>query len=189
MSFNIDSVRKMTMKPNALKAQSFVHIYEKVTKLIENRASQGHFEIRYTIPCFVIGYPPYNCLDCASFLYYKFKEQQFEVVIEPILSQQQQVSLKISWRSPPKHPLQPAQSNTLESAKPKAVPPPRTYNYVSSKINEEDESAAQQSRKGKKNTTYRIKEAKTAQPATMNFLHNTGVVDEIPVNPKSSIYL
>lgn len=188
MSFNIDSVRKMTMKPNALKSQSFVHIYEKVTKLIENRASQGHFEIRYTIPCFVIGYPPYNSLDCASFLYYKFKEQQFEVTIEPILCQQQQVSVKISWRSPPKYPIQ--HNTSPESTKSKSQPPPpKTYNYVSSKVNEEDESAAQQTRKAKKHTTYRVKEAKTAQPATMNFLHNTGVVDEIPVNPKSSIYL
>lgn len=187
MSFNIDAIRKLTMKPNALKSQSFMHIFEVVKKLIENRASQGHFEIKYTIPCFVIGYPPYDVVDCASFLYYKFREQMFDVVIEPIRSLQN-VSIRVSWRSPPKnHPsLQSSQPHSQSSCRDASNKSKGTYNYVSAKVPAEKEAAPES--KGKKRT-YKVKDTPTTQPATMNFLHNTGIVDEIPVNPKSSIYL
>jgi hypothetical protein len=101
-SFDIFSVRNMTIQPNNLKSQSFIYVADEIKKLIKNRASQGFFEINYKIPNFILGFPPFNLLDCASFLYYEFTKNMFEVFINQL--NDGNVLIKISWlRPPPEH--------------------------------------------------------------------------------------
>lgn len=182
--FSLDSVRKMTRRPTALKVEAYVHIYGELGKLIQNRASQGHFEIMYTIPRFILGFPPYKVLECASYLHQRLQEEGFEVSLRALNRGADEMTVRVCWR------MSLAEEKVLERREAKT----KTYNFVNVKCSSDEqgdtEMAGQQrgSRKLKKNT-YTVKEKMQNQPATMNFLHNSGVIDELPVNKKSSIYL
>ena len=186
---NIDAVRKMTQRPIALKVQAFLHIYGELAKLIENRASQGHFEIVYTIPKFVIGFPPYRELDCASYLYYRFREEGFEVTILPVHGGF--VTIRVSWRmSLDQKQEQEGQQRGVDQKQRKiynVIPKSSRAEGLSSEDQQPDSSLRKSVKK--KRSTFTVKDRQQSNATTMNFLHNTGIIDELPVNKKSSIYL
>lgn len=109
-SFDIFSVRNMTIQPNNLKSQSFIYVADEIKKLIKNRASQGFFEISYKIPNFILGFPPFDMIDCASFLYYEFTKNMFEVFINQL--NDGSVLVKISWLRPPPENFRPSYGST-----------------------------------------------------------------------------
>lgn len=97
-SFNIFNIRNMTHQPNNLKIQAFVYICNEIKKIIKSRASQGFYEVNYQIPAFILGYPPYNIVDCASYQYNEFIREHFEVNIR---KSGDFLYLNISWKKPP----------------------------------------------------------------------------------------
>jgi hypothetical protein len=140
----------------------------------------------YTIPKFILGFPPYKVLECASYLHQRLREEGFEVSLRALNGGDDDMTVRVCWR------MSMAEEKVFERREAKT----KTYNFVNVKCSSDEQGAdcemgGQQissKRKIKKNT-YTVKEKMQNQPATMNFLHNSGVIDELPVNKKSSIYL
>lgn len=151
----------MTHQPNYLKIQAFIYIMDEIKKLIKNRASQGFYEINYTIPSFILGYPPYKVLDCAAFLYNEFLKQKFEVNL--CKKDSENINILVSWKNEPE-----------EQKDVSYVPQSSVASTPTAK------KSIKKNRKGKSENT---------DVATMNFFHKSGYLDPIPVNKKSSIYL
>jgi hypothetical protein len=183
-SFNIHNIRNMTHQPNNLKILAFVYISEEIKKLIQNRASQGFYEINYMIPTFVLGYPPYNIIDCASYQYNEFINQHFEVLLG---KQNNQLYINISWKKPPPTPPEAREivphpkKRAANTEKSSTDTNKKTYVAIENSLNPLKTSASG-SKKKKKNGDDTTK--------TMNFFHSSGFVDTLPVNTaKTSIYL
>jgi hypothetical protein len=160
VNFNLETVRNLSNKPQHLKIMSFHVILEEIKKLIHNRASQGHVEISYVIPPFLLGYPPYNVLDCASFIYHHFHREKFKVNMTKNTLCPDKIIIHINWKKDP---------NEVE---------PDVFNTSNNKNNNK-----------KKNTNTKTKKTKKQEQSdnqkTMNFFHKSGYMDSIPVNTKS----
>lgn len=181
-SFNIFNIRNMTHQPSHLKIQAFIHISEEIKKLIRNRASQGFYEMNYQIPSFILGYPPYNIIDCASYQYHEFIKEHFEVNLGKL---NDKLYLNISWKKPP--PNQQEYENSLKKNKNKSSEKSVTLNSEHNKntykaINNSMNTIPSLKKKKKSNDNENTK--------TMNFFHSSGFVDTLPINTaKTSIYL
>lgn len=155
VNFSLETVRNLSNKPQHLKIMSFHVILEEIKKLIHNRASQGHLEISYVIPPFLLGYPPYNVLDCASFIYHHFHKEKFKVNMNKNTLCPDKIVITINWKKDPNEIEPNVFSNTKKNTK---------------KNNQ------------KKNTK---KQEQVENQKTMNFFHKSGYMDSIPINTKS----
>lgn len=162
VNFSLETVRNLSNKPQHLKIQSFHVILEEIKKLIHNRASQGHLEISYVIPPFLLGYPPYNILDCASFIYHHFHKEKFKVNMTKNTLCPDKIIINICWKKDP---------NEIES---------NVFNTSQNKNKSSASTAKKNNKKNKKNPTIESENQKT-----MNFFHKSGYLDSIPVNTKS----
>lgn len=185
-SFNIFNIRNMTHQPNNLKIQAFVYICNEIKKIIKSRASQGFYEVNYQIPAFILGYPPYNIIDCASYQYNEFIREHFEVNIR---KSGDFLYLNISWKKPPpvpepvNHLYARKYKNSIRSdAGSTSAVRQNTYRAIDNSLNPlvTTASVGRKKKKSKDNDATK----------TMNFFHSSGFVDTLPVNTsKTSMYL
>lgn len=57
------------------------NILNKLTEKITHLAKHGEMRCIYTVPSYIFGAPVYNVADITSYLYYKFKQEGFCILI------------------------------------------------------------------------------------------------------------
>jgi hypothetical protein len=65
---SVDEINKITDKRNKLRKETYVKIYEQVSKKIRQTVVFGNKHLFITIPSFVVGYPAFDRLKAAHYI-------------------------------------------------------------------------------------------------------------------------
>jgi hypothetical protein len=89
---SIDEISRITEKRNKLKKETYIKIYDQISKKIRQSVDLGHKYIFCQIPSFVIGYPHFNRVKALQYIKRQFDIGGFTV------QQIGEFELCISWR-------------------------------------------------------------------------------------------
>lgn len=94
---SIDEISRITEKRNKLKKETYIKIYEQISKKIRQSVDLGHKYIFCQIPSFVMGYPHFNRVKALQYIKRQFDIGGFTV------QQIGDFELCISWRPNKQH--------------------------------------------------------------------------------------
>jgi len=89
---SIDEISRITEKRNKLKKETYIKIYEQISKKIRQSVDLGHKYMFCQIPSFVMGYPHFNRVKALQYIKRQFDIGGFTV------QQVGDFELCISWR-------------------------------------------------------------------------------------------
>jgi hypothetical protein len=89
---SIDEISRITEKRNRLKKETYVKIYEQVSKKIRQSVELGHKYLFCQIPSFVMGHPHFNRVKALQYIKRQFEIGGFTV------QQIGEYELCISWK-------------------------------------------------------------------------------------------
>jgi hypothetical protein len=76
---SIDDISRITEKRNKLKKETYVKIYEQITKKIRQSVDLGHKYVFVQIPSFVMGYPHFERHKALQYIIRQFEIGGFMV--------------------------------------------------------------------------------------------------------------
>ena len=76
---SIDDISRITEKRNKLKKETYVKIYEQITKKIRQSVDLGHKYVFVQIPSFVMGYPHFERHKALQYIIRQFEIGEFMV--------------------------------------------------------------------------------------------------------------
>lgn len=94
---SIDEISRITEKRNKLKKETYIKIYEQISKKIRQSVDLGHKYMFCQIPSFVMGYPHFNRVKALQYIKRQFDIGGFTV------QQVGDFELCISWRPKKSH--------------------------------------------------------------------------------------
>lgn len=65
---SVDEISKITEKRNKLRKETYIKIYEQVSKKIRQTVEFGNKHLFIVIPSFVVGYPAFDRLKAAHYI-------------------------------------------------------------------------------------------------------------------------
>jgi len=104
---SVDEISRLTDKRNRMTKDTYMKLYEQISRKIRRAVEAREKRIFAEIPPFIIGYPPFDKYKAARYLKRQFENNGFNVVITG------DVLLYISWevKKVPKKPQEPEEGD------------------------------------------------------------------------------
>lgn len=78
---SVDEISRMTEKKNKLRKETYIKIYEQVSKKIRQTVEHGNKQLFVEIPAFVVGFPAFDRLKATQYIKRQLDLGGFETTI------------------------------------------------------------------------------------------------------------
>jgi hypothetical protein len=78
---SVDEISRLTEKKNRLKKETYVKLYEHVSRKIRHSVDFGAKSTLFQVPVFLIGYPMFDRYKATNYLKRQLERGGFEVII------------------------------------------------------------------------------------------------------------